>query len=439
MPVSESITRHYADHVAAQQVAWESAMEDEGFDAVIIHSGSQVISFLDDYHYPFRPNPHFLAWLPLTRHDECALVIRPGEKPVLYYYQPTDYWYLPPSDPDAWWADHFDVRPVREPNEWRTGVPLGREAYIGDAPDLAGEGDLNPRGLITRLHLARTRKTEYELACMAEANRVAARAHLAAAAAFREGLGEFEIHHRYLDAAMSDDAELPYGNIVALNEHAAVLHYQQRERTRPDDSRSFLIDAGATMHAYCSDITRTWAREPGEFADMIDAMDALQLGLCEAMWAGADYRNLHLRAHLDIAGVLSEFGVINVDAQTAVESGLSSVFFPHGLGHYIGLQTHDVAGLIADERGIEIPRPKGHPFLRLTRVLEPGNVVTVEPGLYFIPVLLDQWRATGDVAAINWDKVEALSPYGGIRVEDNVVVTTAEPVNLTRPAFEAAG
>lgn len=437
MPVSETITRHYAAHIAAQQGAWESAMEAEGFDAVVIHSGSQITSFLDDYHYPFRPNPHFLAWLPLTRHDECALIIRPGATPVLYYYQPSDYWYLPPSDPEDWWARHFDVRPVREPSEWHNGVPLGREAYIGDAPDLAGESDLNPRGLINRVHLARTCKTEYELACMAEANRIAARAHMAAAGAFREGLSEFEIHHRYLDAAVQDDAELPYNNIVALDDHSAVLHYQQRDRERPATAKSFLIDAGATVHAYCSDITRTWAREPGEFADMIEAMDALQLQLCDGVRAGVDYRDLHLQAHRAIADVLVQFGIIRSDAETAVETGLSAVFFPHGLGHYIGLQTHDVAGLIADAAGTPIPRPKGHPFLRLTRVLEPGNVVTIEPGLYFIPVLLEQWRTRGDASAIDWGRVDDLLPYGGIRVEDNVVVTDGDPVNLTRPAFTA--
>ncbi|KAA9132090.1 Xaa-Pro dipeptidase [Marinihelvus fidelis] len=437
MPASEAITQHYAHHISAQQRAWEAALAAEGFDAAVIHSGSQIISFLDDYHYPFRPNPHFLAWAPLTRHDECALIVRPGETPVLYYYQPADYWYLPPEDPESWWASQFDLRPVRETGAWREGVPAGRVAFIGDAPALANEEDLNPTVLINRLHLARTRKTDYEVACMAAANEIAARAHAAAADAFREGLDEFSIHHRYLDAARLDDAELPYNNIVALDEHAAVLHYQQRDRVAPARARTFLIDAGATVHAYCSDITRTWAQQPGEFADLVDAMDRLQLDLCDAMRAGVDYRDLHLRTHQAVATVLEDAGIINVSAESAVASGLSAVFFPHGLGHYIGLQTHDVAGLIADEQGTPIPRPEGHPFLRLTRVLEPGNVVTVEPGLYFIPVLLEGWKRQHDAAAINWSAVERLLPYGGIRVEDNVVVTDGDPVNLTRPAFAA--
>jgi Xaa-Pro dipeptidase len=80
---------------------------------------------------------------------------------------------------------------------------------------------------------------------------------------------------------------------------------------------------------------------------------------------------------------------------------------------------------------------KGHPFLRLTRKLEAGNVLTIEPGLYFIEPLLRKWRENGDVAAINWDKVEELAPFGGVRIEDNIVVTDGEPLNLTRGAFAA--
>ena len=179
----------------------------------------------------------------------------------------------------------------------------------------------------------------------------------------------------------------------------------------------------------------TYSAEAGLFADIITAMDGIQLDLCDQMRQGVDYRDVHIEAHRLIAGVLKVAGLINVQADTAVESGLSSVFFPHGLGHYIGLQTHDVAGLIADADGTPIPRPEGHPFLRLTRVLEPGNVLTVEPGCYFIPTLLDKWRRENDASAINWDGVEAMVPFGGVRIEDNVMVTEGEPVNFTREAF----
>ena len=91
--------------------------------------------------------------------------------------------------------------------------------------------------------------------------------------------------------------------------------------------------------------------------------------------------------------------------------------------------------MIADEQGTAIPRPEGHPFLRLTRTLEAGNVLTIEPGLYFIEPLLRKWRENGYLSAVNWEKVESLAPYGGVRIEDNVVVTDGVPRNLTREAF----
>jgi len=434
----KTITDGYKNHVAELQVRWENALEAEGYDAVLIHAGSKLVSFLDDYEYPFRCNPHLLWWMPLTGQHDSALLVRPGRRPKLFYYQPDDYWYSPPADPDSWWADEFEVVTVRDADAWRQAPVTARTAYIGDAACLAetvAAAQLNPQRLLNRIHLQRTRKTAYEIACMAEAARLGAIAHTAAEQAFREGLSEYEIHQRYCMSIQMVDAELPYGNIVALNDHGAVLHYQAHEQQAAEKLHSFLIDAGATVHGYATDITRTYAAEAGEFAELISVMDTMQQQLCAAVVEGLDYRDLHLRAHRDIAGILKDFDIINVSADEAVETGLSAVFYPHGLGHYLGLQTHDVAGLIADADGTPIPRPEGHPFLRLTRTLEAGNVLTIEPGLYFIEPLLRKWRENGNAAAINWNKVETFAPYGGIRIEDNMVVTNAAPRNITREAF----
>jgi Xaa-Pro dipeptidase len=438
MGAATSVTEFYKDHIAVLQQHWENALEAEGYDAALIHAGSKLVSFLDDYEYPFRCNPQLLWWLPLTHHHDSALLVRPGQKPKLYYYQPDDYWYSPPADPDSWWADEFEVVSVREADAWKQSGLNEQTAYIGDAAcvvETVESRQLNPNRLLNRIHLERTRKTPYEIACMSEAARLGAIAHIAAEQGFREGLSEYDIHQRYCMSIQLVDAELPYGNIVALNDHSAVLHYQAHEQQVPEIVRSFLIDAGATVHGYASDITRTYAAEACEFGDMISAMDDMQKQLCEAVVNGLDYRELHLQAHLEIAGILKDFDIINPSAEDAVVSGLSAVFYPHGLGHFLGLQTHDVAGLIADADGTPIPRPEGHPFLRLTRTLETGNVLTVEPGLYFIEPLLRHWRENGDVSAINWDKVDALAPYGGIRIEDNMLVTDGAPRNLTREAF----
>jgi Xaa-Pro dipeptidase len=133
--------------------------------------------------------------------------------------------------------------------------------------------------------------------------------------------------------------------------------------------------------------------------------------------------------------MLQQIGLTKLPGQSALELGVTSVFFPHGIGHLLGLQVHDVGGIMGDLRGHERKRPEGHPYLRLTRMLEPGVVVTIEPGIYFIDSLLCAAHADERRAHIDWSMVHALRPYGGIRIEDNVATTAAAPENLTRDAF----
>ena len=125
-----------------------------------------------------------------------------------------------------------------------------------------------------------------------------------------------------------------------------------------------------------------------------------------------------------------------VSSAPTTATGVSAAFFPHGLGHPIGLQVHDVAGF-TDEDGTLIPRPEGHPYLRMTRTLAPGMVVTIEPGIYFIPTLLAKLKAGPHAKAVDWSNVEHLLPFGGVRIEDEVHCTDGEPENLSRDAFAA--
>jgi Xaa-Pro dipeptidase len=269
------------------------------------------------------------------------------------------------------------------------------------------------------------------------ASKIGARAHRAAEAAFRAGEAEFGIHIAYMAAALQSDDDLPYSNIIALNEHAAVLHYTDRRHAPPAHIASFLIDAGASFHGYAADITRTYAASDGEFHALIAAVEQAQRGFCAGVRAQQSYPELHIHAHHVLAGILKEHGFIRMSAESAVESGVSGAFFPHGLGHPLGLQVHDVAGFQASDHGGTLPRPAGHPYLRMTRVLEPGMVVTIEPGLYFIDMLLAELKAKPAAKEVDWKRVDAFRTYGGIRIEDNIVCTEAEPENLTRAAFEA--
>jgi Xaa-Pro dipeptidase len=166
-------------------------------------------------------------------------------------------------------------------------------------------------------------------------------------------------------------------------------------------------------------------------------MDELQQSLCSGVRAGVDWRDIHLSAHRLVAELLHEADIIHCDVDEALETGVTSIFLPHGIGHLLGLQVHDVGGLMLSAEGGEILRPEGHPYLRLTRVLEPGFVVTMEPGIYFIDQLLDGARADARGSKINWNRIEQLHRFGGIRIEDNLVATSDGSENLTREAFGA--
>ena len=429
----------YPAHLLAMIARVTRALEVGGFDHLIVGAGVDKYRFLDDNPYPFHVNPQFKAWLPLTANPHCWISFTPGKKPVLAYYQPADYWHLPPQDPSGYWVEHFDVRVIDTPEAARAQMPkdLSRAAIVAEA-DAAIDGVTpnNPAAVLNSLHWARAVKTPYEVQNMRAASARAARAHRVAEASFRAGKSEYEIHRDYCAAAAHHDNDLPYGNIVALNQHGATLHYQHQSQVKPQHHQSLLIDAGAQVHGYAADITRTYGDGDEEFAALIGAVDREQQILVSKVRAGQDYPALHLEAHHRLAGVLAELDLVRMSPESQVESGVSSAFYPHGLGHFLGLQVHDVGGFQRNEAGDTIAKPEGHPFLRLTRTLDAGNVLTIEPGVYFIDMLLAKLKSGAHANAVNWQKVERLKKFGGVRIEDDVHVTGGEPENLTRNAFD---
>ena len=440
MPATERLDALYPQHLERMQALAAEALARAGRDHLLVPSGVPHYQVFDDRDYPYAVNPQFKAWLPLTRAPGSWLVVTPGRRPTLLFLQPRDYWHVVPDAPSGYWVEHFDIRVIRTPEDAAAHLPdAARCAILGEAHGaLAGFAPDNPPEALAYLEYHRAFKTPYEIAMMREASRIGVRAHRAAERAFRDGASEFGIHLAYCQAAGQDANDLPYANIVCLNEHAAVLHYTDRDRVPPAQPRSFLIDAGASFGGYACDITRTYSARDDEFAALVAAVDAAQQAMCDQVRAGTDYRAIHLDAHLALAGILVDFGLVTTSAEAAVATGVSGAFFPHGIGHGIGLQVHDVAGFAASDRGGRIPRPDGHPYLRLTRTLEPGMVVTIEPGLYFIDMLLDELRAKGLGDAVDWQRVAAFKPYGGIRIEDDVACTDGAPLNLTREAFAAA-
>jgi len=270
---------------------------------------------------------------------------------------------------------------------------------------------------------------------MRAASQRGVKGHLAAEEAFRAGKSEYEIHFAYCQAVGHTENELPYGNIIALNEHGAIMHYQHQARQAPAEIRSFLIDAGARVNGYASDITRTYSYSDSEFQEFVDRMDALQLELVSEVKAGLDFKDLHLLTHRKVADLLVAMGLATGSVDALIENDVTAAFFPTGLGHLLGIQVHDVGGFMEDEDGNTIDRPSGHPWLRLTRTLEVDQVLTVEPGAYVIDMLLENLEGTAGAAMVNKDKVDWLRPFGGARVEDNVRVLEDGCENFTRAAF----
>jgi Xaa-Pro dipeptidase len=431
--------RLYVAHMATMQARLEKTLAATGFDGLVILAGDLQAPPRDDVTYPFRVEPHFAAWLPLNRLPGAALVLAPGKKPILLYPQEDDYWLAPAQAPAGFWVERFDLRVIRtgasqSPELKKLGAGF---AVIGDPG--AAEGVFrarNDRRLLARLDYERGLKTEYEIACMSVASYIAARGHVRVGAAFGTGVSEFALHALYCDATELREAELPYSSIVALNDHGAILHYQHLDRAPPVEAHSLLIDAGAESSGYAADVTRTWTEPKSPFAPLIASLEELQQTLCTEVRAGVDFVVLNERAHELLAGVLAAHKLVTCSADEAYESGLTRTFLPHGLGHLLGLQVHDAGGRQITADGEIRNPPAAHPFLRLTRVLEPDFVLTIEPGIYFISSLLE--KMPGELRRkLNWVAVEQFLSYGGIRIEDNVVVHKTGHRNLTREAFAA--
>ncbi|OQP34854.1 Xaa-Pro dipeptidase [Pantoea latae] len=437
----DSLKTLYQTHIARLQQRAQQVLARNKLDAMLIHSGELLTVFLDDHDYPFKVNPQFKAWVPVTQVPNCWLLIDGVNKPKLWFYSPVDYWHNVEPLPNSFWTDAVEVIGLKNADDIGELLPAQRDnvAYIGPVVSRAAQlgisaANTNPKAVIDFLHYHRSIKTDYELACMREAQKLAVAGHRAAKEAFFSGLSEFDINLAYLTATGHRDVDVPYGNIIALNEHAAVLHYTRLDHQPPAKRHSFLIDAGAEYLGYAADLTRSYAAQKNSlYASMVAAMNAEELALIGTLKAGVRYTDYHLQMHQRIAKLLLTFDLAQgISEEALVAENITGPFMPHGLGHPLGLQVHDVAGFMQDDAGTHLAAPARYPYLRCTRVLEPGMVLTIEPGFYIIESLLAPLREGPFSQYLNWQAIDALKPYGGIRIEDNVVVHANRIENMTR-------
>lgn len=438
--------RLFPAHLAVLDSQLMALAEAQGFAQIVIPAGSAHYFQFDDQPAPYRPNPHFARWVPTAEVEGSLLLFNPGGRHRLLFPKPEDYWHLPPTLPAAI-AAQFEVDSYGDQQALaqalrQRAVSAGRIAVLGDpgALPLPDRAERNPPELLAALHFQRAEKTRFELVCMQRSSQRAALGHRAARSAFANGIdgapaAEFDIHQAYLNGSRQTANELPYSSIVALNTHCGVLHYQHYGRRAPEPSLSLLIDAGANYAGYASDVTRTYAAQGGVFADLVEALDQEQQALINGIAPGQSYLHLHVEMHQRVTRLLCALGLFRCGEAEANAAGLSESFFPHGLGHFLGLQTHDVGGMLADPSGRLRPPPERYGALRLTRPLAPGQVFTIEPGIYFIPLLLAPLLAGPHAALVDRALLDSLMPFGGIRIEDNVLLTDTGALNLTRQAF----
>jgi Xaa-Pro aminopeptidase len=349
-------------------------------------------------------------------------------------------------DPQTGWA-HFEPAVTDMERVWGGGpAPIGQpmedyDAWLqarADRPRIRlGAGiapsteELNQR-IQAQMLQARRPKDEGELTLLRQAVGATRAAHAAAVATIRPGATEREVQIELETAALRAGAtSMGYATIVGTGVNSAIFHATPGA-TKIGEHEFVLIDAGAEVDGYTADVTRTYPASGKFTKDQQWIYDAVLRALTRATDAcrvGTEWSEVHLTAARSLAESLKEAGVLNGSPEEAVESEAIALFFPHGVGHLVGLGVRDASGPALGRKG---DRKFGGIALRMDIPLDEGYLTTVEPGLYFIPALIqseERRQRFGNL--VNWAEAERYLGLGGVRLEDNILVTAQGPVNLT--------
>ena len=395
-------------------------------ELVLIGSGPVIgVPGGADQTYPFLAHAEYL-WL--AGHEVADAVLA---------FDPRDGWtdFIPPvTQAERVWEGRTDAlgTPLHELGGWlaaRRGRPV---VTLGVAiPGIAGDG-VRAAALREQLMHLRRPKDAHELALVRKACEATAQGFRALVQALKPGASERELQVELETAFLRGGADRTgYGTIVGIGSHAGVLHFSPGDR-RAQSGDVVLVDAGAEVSRYTADVTRTY-RLPGGDDGFFRALHAIVLRVEQNAISrcrpGAEWRDLHLAAAHEIAEGLVSLGLLVGSAESLVERDTHALFFPHGLGHMVGLGVRDASGYLPGRARSTRP---GLSMLRTDLPLEPGYLMTVEPGVYFIPALLqDASLRERHRDAVRWDRVDALMEFGGVRIEDDVLVTESDPDVLT--------
>lgn len=401
-------------------------------DAVLVVGAGEPMPLPEnsDQTYPFRSHAEYYY---LTA-QECAggiMALDPNDAST-----PDGGWtsFVPTvTEGERVWEGRTQVpgTPVSEFGSWLDARRGRRIAALGaSVRGAAGDEALTNaiRGAFT--HTRRT-KDSCEVALIRRAAVATARGYASLRELVRPGVTERALQIELEAEFFRGGATRPgYGTIVGSGPNSAVLHFEPSERVIRE-GEFVLVDAGAEIRRYMADVTRTFvAGKPTAFQrDLYQVVLGAEERAIPKCVAGAEWKDIHLATAIDLVAGLVSLGVLRGNPESLVAQEAHTLFFPHGLGHMVGLGVRDGSGLAPGRT--KDPRP-GLRTLRMDLPLAPGYVVTVEPGLYFIPALLnDPARRARFHACVNWPLVDQHLQLGGVRIEDNVLVTDGAPEVLT--------
>ncbi len=395
---------------------------------VVIGAGDPIlVPGRGDTAYPFRAHSEY--YYPTDRNRAGGILI----------FDPHEGWLdfvAPVTASDRLWsgeaAGEPDGLPMSGLADWLASRARRPTACLGvPPPEVQFDPALSIEMGIALSHVRRP-KDPVELERMRAAERATSAGFAAVVPLLQQGITERQAQIE-LDAAafrQGSDA-MAYDTVVAGGTNSAVLHFAPTSR-RLRSGELVLIDAGAEYRGYASDITRTYAVGGQLSSDQLELhslVRAAGLAAIERCTAGTEWHDVHLTAARVIAEGLVSFGLLRGQPDALVETGAVWLFFPHGIGHLVGLGVRDTGGVLAERQG----DPPPFANLRIDLPLGPGMVVTVEPGIYFVPALLqdpEQRRRHHD--EVVWDRVDRMLDFGGIRIEDNVLITDHGYEVLTR-------
>ncbi|KAI2673788.1 uncharacterized protein N7518_006041 [Penicillium psychrosexuale] len=453
------VTPTSCDKYPAKHHARNVARKLGASSGLIFLSGQPTINLRDsDQSRPFRQRRYFY-YLSGVDEPDCFLTYDIEQDLLTLYVPDFDLrhaiWMGPTlSREDA--QDRYDVDHVRyqsslkyELQAWLDKRKQGSELYLihdSEKPEhLPKDLPLNVEQLGPAMDAARGVKDEYEIRMIRQANKVSGLAHRRILENIQTMSNESQIEGSFLNTCISHGARnQAYQIIAASGPNAAVLHY---DRNNEPLSKKPLVclDAGAEWNCYASDVTRTFpltGEWPSDYVrDIYKLVERMQEECIQLIRKGTRYLSLHDLAHdIAIEGLLA-LGVLKNGTNLEIrQSGASKVFFPHGLGHHVGLEVHDVSerSIMALHQGFD--QLQYRPILDSTclspctlsaPLLEEGMVVTVEPGLYFSSLALANARHQPSARYIDFDVAEKYVHIGGVRIEDDILVTATGYENLT--------